>query len=55
MTDVPCLNFVSRVSSLHDSLVDKSLDDVDAVLDTEHKDDQLSPMEWFNCNINGYY
>ena len=21
----------------------------------EHKDDQLSPMEWFDCNTNGYY
>ena len=43
------------VSSLNDSLVDKSLDDIDAVLDTEHEDDQLSPIEWFNCNITGYY
>ena len=30
-------------------------DDVDTFVDMEHKDDQLSPMEWFNCNINGYY
>lgn len=44
-----------RVSSLNDSLVDKSLDVVDAVVNIDHEGDQLSPMEWFNCNINGYY
>ena len=39
------------------SLVDKSLDVVDAVVDIELEEDQLSfsPMEWFNCNIKGYY
>ncbi|PFX23750.1 hypothetical protein AWC38_SpisGene11665 [Stylophora pistillata] len=36
------------------TVVDKFLQD-DAVVDIEHEDDQLSPMEWFNCNINGYY
>ena len=44
-----------RVSSLNDIFVDKSLDDVDDIVDMEHEDVQLSPMEWFNCNINGYY
>lgn len=30
-----------RVSSLNDSLVDKSLDVVDAVVDIEHEEDQF--------------
>lgn len=42
-------------SSLNDSLVDKSLDVVDAVVNIDQEGDQLSPMEWFNCNRNGYY
>ena len=47
--------FGSTTSSLNDSLVDKSLDVVDAVVNIDHEGDQLSPMKWFNCNINGYY
>ena len=41
------------VSLLHNGLGDKPLD-VDAVVNMEHDDDQFSPMESFNCNINGH-
>ena len=55
LCDTSCLAKLpfSQVPLLNDGLVDKPLD-VDAVVNMEHDDDQLSPMEWFNCNINGY-